>query len=412
MKKIYYPLFIYVILATLSTSCEYVDSLEIEKKQESRKTENPFVRSSAGTDDVRSCVMRWLEILGHDATLDSRFDTDLCMDDYTFTQFISTIESELNVIVNPDCLLSRTVGELISLIEQIISPRTFEGWITICVGDYRFPISILLSSEVSFKDSDSYYLRMTHGDNVSISPGRWISTDPTVSSISAYLIDSISRIRNFCTIDWVIDICEQIVYNNDTVSRLYYSVLVSYDVQTDSFLVESVELASGLSTGNWNEGYTTVPEIVVKSILEVAGLIDVDLGYMLNQLNEEQIDSIRSLLSERLHINISLEYQYLSVQDFILYCEELCKEHGALAIDTDGLFGSVIDIIVEHCDVEPYLLTPQTSFSSLAVSSIDRLCIVQDIENEYDIVIPNSHIQTIFDRDIGELLRYLASFPE
>lgn len=56
---------------------------------------------------------------------------------------------------------------------------------------------------------------------------------------------------------------------------------------------------------------------------------------------------------------------------------------------TESIEARVIAAIVKSQDVDPAKVTPETTFEELGMSSLDAIALINDLEEEFAVAIPN-----------------------
>ena len=67
---------------------------------------------------------------------------------------------------------------------------------------------------------------------------------------------------------------------------------------------------------------------------------------------------------------------------------------------SDELTTKVIDVIVRFRSVSPEKVTPETTFESLGMDSLDGLSLICELEEEFNVAIPND--EAIRIRDVSQ----------
>ena len=70
-------------------------------------------------------------------------------------------------------------------------------------------------------------------------------------------------------------------------------------------------------------------------------------------------------------------------------------------MSTEEIQQRCIQLIAEQKQISPDTITPATTFEELNVDSLDRVTLAFDVEEAYDIAIPESALATI--RSVGEM---------
>ncbi len=66
----------------------------------------------------------------------------------------------------------------------------------------------------------------------------------------------------------------------------------------------------------------------------------------------------------------------------------------------------VADIVCQQLDVSPDQVSPETSFiNDLGADSLDQVELIMEIENEFDINIPDEEAEKI--QTVGEAIKYI-----
>ena len=55
----------------------------------------------------------------------------------------------------------------------------------------------------------------------------------------------------------------------------------------------------------------------------------------------------------------------------------------------DEIFNKVVELIAANNHIPPETITMDSSFEDLAMDSLDGLTLINDLENEYNITLPN-----------------------
>ena len=67
----------------------------------------------------------------------------------------------------------------------------------------------------------------------------------------------------------------------------------------------------------------------------------------------------------------------------------------------------VLELLCEQLGVSPENITPQTTFRELGADSLDTVELVMELEEEFDLTIPDEVAEKI--RTIGDAIRYIES---
>jgi len=77
---------------------------------------------------------------------------------------------------------------------------------------------------------------------------------------------------------------------------------------------------------------------------------------------------------------------------------------------TNETFDRIKEIIEEEMFIfDPQKVKPDSTLEELEMDSLDQTCIVQKVENEFSITIPDKISETF--RTVGDIYNYVANYP-
>jgi acyl carrier protein len=74
----------------------------------------------------------------------------------------------------------------------------------------------------------------------------------------------------------------------------------------------------------------------------------------------------------------------------------------------DELFNKVVEFIAENNHIPPETITIDSSFEDLDMDSLDGLTLINDLENEYNITLPNE--EAIKIKTVRQAVESLSKF--
>lgn len=82
--------------------------------------------------------------------------------------------------------------------------------------------------------------------------------------------------------------------------------------------------------------------------------------------------------------------------------------HRQLYKMKDEIFNKVVELIAANNHIPPETITIDSSFEDLAMDSLDGLTLINDLENEYNITLPNEEAVKI--KTVRQAVESLTKF--
>lgn len=82
--------------------------------------------------------------------------------------------------------------------------------------------------------------------------------------------------------------------------------------------------------------------------------------------------------------------------------------HRQLFKMKDEIFNKVVELIAANNHIPPETITIDSSFEDLAMDSLDGLTLINDLENEYNITLPNEEAVKI--KTVRQAVESLSKF--
>ena len=74
----------------------------------------------------------------------------------------------------------------------------------------------------------------------------------------------------------------------------------------------------------------------------------------------------------------------------------------------DDIFNKVVELIAANNHISPETITIDSSFEDLSMDSLDGLTLINDLENEYNITLPNTKAEKI--KTVSQTVDSLTKF--
>lgn len=432
MKIKYYSVAVFLALVSLS-SCKKEASFSIAEAccVSSEKSENTVESSTKSTFEIYNKVSRIISEVCHvdqfSVQMTTQFVSDLGLDSNEMNHVIRRVSEEMNVILDTYSSF-QTVGDMVTLIERIISPTLFTTNLLVTILDnYVLNVPVFCETVISWKDLEKTQIRTINETSCRIDVGTPTLLDSLdvgrkISSISLENKKIGVTLKFLSTIVWTVDIKATFTYADASKANKNFQFTLFKDIFTH-FSDYQVDVIEPQQTN-------TICIITTDEVIDALNnAIYQALGISMHQLNDDAefvadlvadtdvMQQIKSALEESLSIVIPTESysRVVTIGDLKALCIALCVRPYELdlnATDDNDTYNQLKEILSEQLSINQDEIRLSDTFKSLGADSLDVYEIIMQVESDFGFQIPDSHAMAIFKRDVNELYRYTLTMQE